>query len=103
MYFTIIEVIPEKESSAYSKYAGAHIACWINLAKSKEANQKAIELIVRSGWSIVKVIEEKEVFADSYSLEDDGLEYFEQALIDGEVCVVHTFPKRVIKRKRRLS
>jgi len=39
------------------------------------------------------MIEEKEVFADSYAPGDAAVEYFEQALTDNEVCVFYTFPK----------
>lgn len=93
MYFTIVEAIPEKASEAFDKYGGAHVACWINSDDWNKAQGKAIALVLNSGWHVKKIVEEKSVSPESYSSSDEAVKYFEQALVDGEVCVFYTFPK----------
>jgi hypothetical protein len=93
MYFSVIEAVPEPDSDAAQKYEGGHVACWINSADWKSAQERATALVLNSGWIVRKIVEEKEVSAESYEADEPGLEHFEQALIDDEVCVFYTFPK----------
>ena len=94
MYFTVIEAIPKKKTEANLKYGGAHIACWINEENWDNARNKAQNLILSHGWQIENVLEERNISEESYTLGENGIEYFKQALIDNEVCVFYTFPKK---------
>ena len=98
MYFVVIEAEPSKDSEASLKYGGAHVACWANVDDGTIARRIACSLVVKSGWRVRKVVELKRISADVYSPGDDGLEYFNQALIDHEVCVFYTFPREDKKR-----
>ena len=92
MYFLIYDAAPKKRISAYEKYAGAHIACWINVEKIETARQKAISMIQEQGWKIRKQVEEHPLTREM-AKHSTGLKYYEQALIDTEVLVFHTHPK----------
>ena len=92
MYFSVIEVVPAPGSEAGQKYAGGFVACWINSDDREDARERSIALVASAGWIVRELIEEKEVFAESYQSDDPALEYFEQAVTDDEVCVFHTFP-----------
>ncbi len=93
MYFSVIEAVPEPGSDAAQKYAGGHVACWVNSVDLKNARERAIALVASAGWIVRKIVEEKEVSAEHYTANDPALEHFEQALTDDEVCVLYTFPK----------
>ncbi len=93
MYFTVIEAVPEPNSDEAQKYAGSHVACWINSTDWKHARERAIALVAGAGWIMRNIVEEKEVTAESYALNDTAMDHFEQALTDQEVCVLYTFPK----------
>jgi len=93
MYFFVIEVFPAPNSEAAKKYGGGHASCWINSADRKNAQDKATALVTSAGWVPLKIIEEKEVSAESYGADEPGLEHFAQAITDDEVCVFYTYPK----------
>ena len=60
---------------------------WINEQNREIAFQKAMELVHGQGWDVVEVVEDYPIFREDYSRTAEGLEYYEQALIDGEVVV----------------
>lgn len=91
MYFAVFEVVPNPSSEAAGKRDGGHAACWVNSTDWKAAKTRASMLLSRSGWAVGKIVEEKEVSAEAYASDDPAREYFEQAIMDDEVCVVFTF------------
>ncbi len=60
-----------------------------------------MKLLNTTDWIIRGISDEKLVSAAGYlsQKEAEGMEYFKQALMDGEVIVIHTFPQR----KRRTA
>jgi hypothetical protein len=99
MYFAVIEATPKRQTEAFVRYGGSHVACWINSTNRAEARKKAIALIEGGDWLVKRVKEEKLISARIYSSRADGLKYFNQALIDGEVCVIYTYPRAKRRRK----
>jgi hypothetical protein len=93
MYFAILDASPKCGTDAFDRYGGAHIACWINTVDFKEARVKAMALAEHSGWFVRAVKEEKLISAADYDPANEGLDRFNQALIDGEVSVIYTFPQ----------
>jgi hypothetical protein len=93
MYFLIYDAVPKKRISAYDKYAGAHVACWINVEKIETARQKAVTMIQEQGWKIRNQVEEHDLTREMAE-QSTGLQYYEQSLIDTEVLVFHTHPKK---------
>jgi hypothetical protein len=66
----------------------AFASCWINSTDSQSSRERAERLIESNGWISLDLVEHHDVSAESYSEQDDGLEYFEQALVDDEVMVL---------------
>jgi hypothetical protein len=92
MYFAVIEASPKHGTDAFNRYEGAHIACWINTAELAAGRKQAISLVGRSGWFVKAVKEERILSAEDCPRREGGMQYFNQALVDGEVCVIYTFP-----------
>jgi len=93
MYFAIIEARPVKRTPGFDRYAGAQVACWVKTLDPTAGLRRAKNLIQQAGWSVVDIIEEKIVSSEIYSEDHEFRKYFEQALIDEEVCVIITYPK----------
>ena len=66
----------------------AFAGCWINDDDPEVALTKCCEMIKRQDWTILEILEQFEITRSNYSDGDEGLRYFQQATIDGEVCVV---------------
>ena len=87
MHFFVMRVLaasPEKNAKSSSV---AYVSCWINDASRDSAFKKAINLIDAQGWTAEEIIEDYSISREDYLEKPDGLDYFEQALIDGEVLV----------------
>ncbi len=93
MRFLQYKVFPKKETPAFKAYTGARAVCWINVKSKKEARQKAEALIAETEWVIEILEDEHPVSREGYTESSEGLQYFEQALTDGEVIVFYTWPK----------
>jgi hypothetical protein len=78
----------------------AYVSCWINDSDRDNALEKATALIGAHGWSVVEIAEDYSITRDEYSLKPEGLEYYEQALIDGEVLVFFV-PKLKVEKEEK--
>lgn len=85
MIYFVYEVVPSDGSATAGKiYAG----CWINLDDEEPASDRAVQSIEGQGYSIKELVESYPITREDYTASPDGLEYFEQALIDDEVLVL---------------
>jgi hypothetical protein len=85
MIYFVYEVSPDDGSTPEGKiYAG----CWINLDDEELASARAVKFIKEQGYNIVNCVESYPITRADYTDSSDGLEYFEQALIDDEVLVL---------------
>jgi hypothetical protein len=66
----------------------AFASCWINSTDAKSSRERAEQMIESNGWISLDLIEQRDVSAESYSQQHDGLAYFEQALVDDEVMAL---------------
>jgi hypothetical protein len=94
MFFVVLEAKPRSGSKAASLYGGAAAACWINVDSPELALARASELLRATDWREFKVLENRPVERSAYMPDDPNLGYFDQALTDGEVCVLYTYPRR---------
>ena len=74
------------------KLGGAYINCYIEADKFEEANLIARGEIEKNHWNILELDDTRVVTKDDYIDDPHNREYFEQALIDKEVLVFHTYP-----------
>ena len=92
IYFIQYEARPTPESDDFVKSGGGFVNCWVKSNSSDEAKKVAVKAINENSWQIVAVEEDcREVSEDSYSEEKEGLEHYEQATLDGECYVFHTW------------
>jgi hypothetical protein len=71
---------------------GAYINVYTTAATEAEARGVALREIFEAGWHCECVEGVSWHTREDYSGDTSGREYFEQALIDGVVLVMHTFP-----------
>ncbi len=67
---------------------GAYINCWVKQKSAAAAQQQAETTIRNNSW-VVEAVEEAAEVVEVPSAE--SAQYFEQAQIDGEVYVFHTW------------
>jgi hypothetical protein len=86
MHFFVMHVLSNTAAKErYPKgYSEAHVSCWINDPSSENALKKAIALIRASGWSIAEIIDNYPISRENYSLKPEGLECYEETPIDGD-------------------
>jgi hypothetical protein len=70
---------------------GAYINCWIDANNINKAEAVARLEIEKLNWQILQREEGYEILINDYRENADGLQYYEQALIDWQVYVIHTY------------
>ena len=80
------------EAERFAKFGGAEINCWIQIADEREALERAKNLVEDQGWRVETLNHCHLVFPSDYQPGSTGVEYFEQAMIDREVLVFHSWP-----------
>ncbi|MEM6756943.1 MAG: hypothetical protein AAF586_07235 [Planctomycetota bacterium] len=90
IYLLSYEVEPTEARSQQENDAGAFVNCFIAQQDVDQARRLARQVIEDAGWVIVECDAEKLISRDDVS--SDAVEYFDQALIDQEVFVFHTWP-----------
>jgi hypothetical protein len=93
MFFYTFLATPTPEAKEFSDTGGAYVNCWIQGQERTEAERRAAELIEDYGWSIEALEETATVSGDDYAPEDEDREFYEQALMEGEVLVFNTWPR----------
>jgi hypothetical protein len=78
-----VHEIKEVSSTGSDAYASV----WINDPNRENALGKATTLIEAYGWSVADVVEDYPISREDYANKPEGLDYYEQAVIDGEVAV----------------
>jgi hypothetical protein len=93
MYFFTFLAAPTPDAKEYLDAGGAYVNCWIQNSDRQQAHESAIELIQDYGWAIEALEEEAVVTSADYVVNDEDREYYEQALVEGEVLVFTTWPR----------
>jgi len=92
MFFFQFEVCPKQTHPLRDQYAGATVNCWIMRDTQIQAEAVALGWIGDEDWRVTGVEEAVLVTREMQAEHPEGMEYFEQAEIDGEVLVFHTWP-----------
>ena len=90
MFHFRFEVKPKPTHPKFGHYAGAMVSCWIQRDTQDQAAAVARRWIGDEDWTIIRT-EHADLITRETQL-PDGLPYFEQAEIDGEVFVFFTYP-----------
>lgn len=92
MHYYLFNVRPKPGTKEASECGGAFVNCWIQRPTEDEASERARFMLESNNWIVNELKESREVTEDYYEDESEGMEYFKQALIDGEVLVINSFP-----------
>ena len=85
--------MPQPGTPAFAEYGGATI----NVYTTELAEQAAVALatreVIEAGWQL-QALDETYLLtrADLAEASTESVAYFEQALLDGVVVVIHTYP-----------
>ncbi|MER2996284.1 hypothetical protein [Pontibacter populi] len=83
MYQLNAHVLPTESSSKYGQVEGAYAVVFINYADIDGAFELAKYYIENDGWEIDELEEEYLVFESPDDVEEDYLEFYNEALKDG--------------------
>ncbi len=84
-------VIPKPSHPDYFTIGGAYAVTFVNHTDSAIAIEMA-KSDIDDNWEIESFCEASEVTQETYEDGDENLRYFEQALVDDIVTVLHTYP-----------
>lgn len=96
MFFYTFRAVPTPDAKEFHDSGGAYVNCWIRSDGSSDRHQaeaRAKDLIHEYGWSVEALEEGAIVNSESYDRDDEDREFFEQALVEGEVLVFNTWPR----------
>jgi hypothetical protein len=98
LFLITLEVRPVAGEDAFKSVGGAFANCWINADDLRSAQLRAVALVEESGWRVHRICEWEIVTEATYSDRQppeegpDLRDIVTQAFVDGEVCVMHTWP-----------
>ena len=92
IFYIRYECIPTAESNDYKDTGGAFINCWVKAASIEAAKNMAENAISENQWKVLKLEESFPVTIENYIEEEELLEFYQQAEIDGEVYVYYSWP-----------
>ena len=94
MFFFTFLAVPTPDAREFHDSGGAYVNCWIRGDGDRhQAEARASDLIHEYGWSVEALEEGAIVNSESYDEDDEDREFFEQALVEGEVLVFNTWPR----------
>jgi len=92
IFYLQYEAEPTIKSDDYNLVGGAFINCWVKSNTLQSAKEIAEENIKDNNWLVLNLEEYSPVSNNSYNLDDNSLEHYKQAEVDGEVYVYHSWP-----------
>jgi hypothetical protein len=99
LFLVTLEAAPDPESEDYGKAGGAFVNCWVDAPDLRTVELRTIALIQENRWQPRRFesweLVTQDTYADREPPTDDAPDLkrlFEQALVDGEVCVFHVWP-----------
>ena len=88
----MVDALPLPGTDAFGEYGGATINVYSTELSQDAALAIAAREVADAGWQIQSVEDTFLLTRQDLAEAPDGLQYFEQALIDGIVLVIHTYP-----------
>lgn len=98
MFFFTFLASPTSDAKEFEDSGGAYVNCWIRsddneLSDRQKAEAHARGLIQEYGWTVDALEEGAIVTGESYGQDDEDREFYEEALMEGEVLVFNTWPR----------
>jgi hypothetical protein len=92
MFFFQYEVRPKQTHLKHDEYGGAMVCCWVLRDTQSQAEAVARGWIGDEDWRITRVETATLMTREQQAEHPEAMQYFEQAEIDSEVFVFHTWP-----------
>jgi hypothetical protein len=93
MFLLTYLAAPTPDAKEFQDSGGAYVSCWIQSQDRDDAEKRATALIEEYGWSVESLQEGSVVTSADYARDDEDREFYEQALVEGEVLVFNTWPR----------
>ena len=90
-YFFEVEATPTEHHPDFDEIEGALVNCWIRIQSEAAAEELVRRELARSDWRIESIIGPEIHTAEDYEQDATGVEYYEQAQVDGDVLVFHVY------------
>lgn len=94
MFFFTYLAVPTPDAKEFHDAGGAYVNCWIQGSDRDGAEQRSRDLIQEYGWTVEALEEGAVVTGEAYGHDDEDREFYEQALVEGEVLVFNTWPRQ---------
>lgn len=91
VHYIMFNVKPTELNQEAWKFAGAYVNCWIVSNGVESAVKIATKYLQEAHWRIVTIEDSCQVSPENYKDDPNGLEVYEQALIDKEIYTFHTY------------
>ena len=88
----MVDALPLPGTDTFAEYGGATINVYSTEDSEDGALVVAAREVAEAGWQIRSIENSFVLTREDLAETPDGLEYFEQALIDGIVLVIQTYP-----------
>jgi hypothetical protein len=92
MYLVNLEAHPKPDSEAYGTISGAQAVCWVDTDDPEEAERRSRTTLAEAGWDTEDVEELRPITREDFMHAQVSLDRFDQALTDGIVVSLHTWP-----------
>ena len=92
VFVVIVEALPGVGSEDFMSVGGAFISVFTSDSTESEALATASREVADAGWQFKSIDSVALVTRSDYEDDSEALQYFEQALLDGVVLVMHTYP-----------
>ena len=91
----MIDASPAPGSDLFESCGGATVNVFTTTPDERDAISVACQKITEAGWRVNSIEETHWVTREDYTEDQTGIEYFDQAMIDGSVLVFHTYPPEI--------
>ena len=89
----MVDALPEPGTADFAEYGGATINIYTTELSEQAAVALAVREVTEAGWQLLAVDETYLLTRnDLAQATPEGVGYFEQALLDGVILVIHTYP-----------
>ena len=89
----MVDALPQPGTPAFAEYGGATINVYTTELSEQDAIALASREVAEAGWQL-QTVDDTYLLTrpDLVEATPEGVAYFEQALLDGVVLVIHTYP-----------
>jgi hypothetical protein len=91
LYFMTFTARPDTDAEDLRRTGVAYVNAWVEASSEADAVARATRQIAEAQWIVESVDRIIRLSRNDYETSDPALSYFDQALIDGEVFVFHTW------------